>query len=59
MTVNRDATSVIKETLSAIATDEVASLVSDALHAAWTGQRIEDEKLRAELGALAEAEAGL
>jgi len=48
-----DAASVIEDTLNAIAEDEVASLVGDALRAAWMGQQFDEQALRARFAMLA------
>jgi hypothetical protein len=48
-----DATSVIEDTLNTIAEDEVASLVGDALRAAWMGQQFDEQALWARFAVLA------
>jgi hypothetical protein len=57
MSVHSDAVSVIEETLAAIAADPVATLVGDALRAAWDGQGFDEALLRGTLVNLQRQEA--
>lgn len=55
--MNVDATAIVEEAFDAIAADPVASIVSDALVAAWNGREFDEDVLRVALGAVTEEEA--
>jgi hypothetical protein len=56
MSATQDAAEIIEEILETIEEDPVASLVGDAIRAAWSGHRFDDELLRARLDGLLHGE---